>query len=76
MSNYASGLRVVDASSVPQDPTGAGMRELAFFDCWPNDDKAPEVEFYGAWSAYIWFKSGTIIMNCIEEGLFALDVRI
>ncbi|KAG5914087.1 hypothetical protein E4U61_006134 [Claviceps capensis] len=76
MSNYASGLRVVDASSVPQDPTGAGMRELAFFDCWPGDDEAPEVEFYGAWSAYIWFKSGTIVMNCIEGGLFALDVRI
>ncbi|KAG6202757.1 hypothetical protein E4U35_004961 [Claviceps purpurea] len=76
MSNYASGLRVVNASSIPQDPTGAGMREIAYFDCWPKDDKAPEVEFYGAWSAYIWFKSGTIVMNCIETGLFALDVRI
>ncbi|KAG6106314.1 hypothetical protein E4U31_000880 [Claviceps sp. LM219 group G6] len=76
MSNYGSGLRVVDASSIPSDPTGAGMRELAFFDCWPGDDEAPEIEFYGAWSAYIWFKSGTIIMNCIEGGLFALDVRI
>jgi hypothetical protein len=31
-SNYKSGLRVVDVSSVAADPTGTGFREVAFFD--------------------------------------------
>ncbi|KAG5979343.1 hypothetical protein E4U55_005268 [Claviceps digitariae] len=76
MANYASGLRVVDASSVTHDPTGQGMREVAYFDCWPEDDDEPEVAFYGAWSSYIWFPSGTVVLNCIETGMFALDVHV
>ncbi|KAG5921774.1 hypothetical protein E4U53_003759 [Claviceps sorghi] len=76
MANYAAGLRVVDASSLVHDPSGRGMREVAHFDCWPDDDHAPEVAFYGAWSAYIWFASGTVVLNCIERGLFALDVHV
>ncbi|KAG6037447.1 hypothetical protein E4U41_005089 [Claviceps citrina] len=76
MANYASGLRVVDASSLVRDPSGRGMREVAYFDCWPGDDDAPEVAFYGAWSSYIWFPSGTIVLNCIETGMFALDVHV
>ncbi|KAG5925968.1 hypothetical protein E4U42_003771 [Claviceps africana] len=67
MANYASGLRVVDASSVVDDPTGRRMREVAHFDCWPEDDHDPEVAFYGAWSSYIWFASGTVVLNCIER---------
>jgi hypothetical protein len=31
-SNYKSGLRIVNASSVTEDPTGAGFYEAAFFD--------------------------------------------
>lgn len=31
-SNYGSGLRIVDLSSIPEDPTGAGVEELGFFD--------------------------------------------
>ncbi|KAK2616953.1 hypothetical protein QQS21_000042 [Conoideocrella luteorostrata] len=76
MANYASGLRVVDVSGVPNDPTGGNMKELAYFDCWPDDDDEPEVAFYGAWSTYAWFKSGTVVINCIERGLFALKVNI
>lgn len=72
--NYASGLRVVDVSGVPTDPTGANMKELAHFDCYPDDDADPQPEFNGAWSVYPWFKSGTIVLNCIERGLFALKV--
>ncbi|KAG6006954.1 hypothetical protein E4U21_006573 [Claviceps maximensis] len=76
MANYASGLRVVDALSILDDPTGKGMREVAHFDCWPGDDDEPEVAFYGAWSSYIWFPSGTVVLNCIETGMFALHVHM
>lgn len=31
-SNYGSGLRVVDVSSVTTDPTGGHFKEVAFFD--------------------------------------------
>jgi hypothetical protein len=31
-SNYGAGLRVLDVSSVPFDPTGKGIKEVAFFD--------------------------------------------
>lgn len=74
--NYGSGLRVVDTRSIPNDPTGAGMKELAHFDCYPEDDSNPQAEFNGAWSVYPYFKSGTVIVNCIERGLFALKVNI
>lgn len=74
--NYASGLRVVDASNVAKDPKGGNLKELAHFDCYPEDDSDPRAEFYGAWSVYPWFKSGTVIVNCIERGMFALKVNI
>ncbi|KAF4506668.1 hypothetical protein G6O67_006731 [Ophiocordyceps sinensis] len=74
--NYASGLRVVDVSGVPADPTGGNMKELAHFDCYPEDDADPQPEFNGAWSVYPWFKSGTVVLNCIERGLFALKVNM
>jgi hypothetical protein len=31
-SNYGAGLRVLDVSSIPRDPTGAGVKEIGFFD--------------------------------------------
>lgn len=31
-SNYGAGLRILDVSSVPADPTGAGIKEVAYFD--------------------------------------------
>ncbi|KXH69148.1 hypothetical protein CSAL01_10097 [Colletotrichum salicis] len=40
-SNYATGLRVYDVSSIPSDPTGAGVCETAYFDIYPEDDSAP-----------------------------------
>jgi hypothetical protein len=89
-SNYKSGLRVVDVSSVTTDPTGAGFHEVAFFDgesflrlvmesidrrpaVHPEDDDVNGVaEFGGAWSVYPYFKSGFILVNSIERGLFVL----
>ncbi|CAK5262549.1 unnamed protein product [Mycena citricolor] len=37
-SNYGSGLRIVDVSSVAKDPTGGSFKEVAFFDVHPEDD--------------------------------------
>lgn len=31
-SHYGAGLRILDVSSIPSDPTGKGVKEVAFFD--------------------------------------------
>ncbi|KAK8079678.1 hypothetical protein PG997_007496 [Apiospora hydei] len=70
-SNYGAGMRVYDVSSVPQDPTGNGVCEIAYFDIRPEDDGLPgggSIEFSGSWSSYAWFKSGFIFINTIERG--------
>ncbi|KAJ7366265.1 hypothetical protein DFH08DRAFT_833829 [Mycena albidolilacea] len=72
-SNYNSGLRVVNVSSVTKDPTGAGFFEAAFFDVHPEDDDVNGVaEYGGAWSVYPYFESGYLIVNTLERGLFVL----
>lgn len=76
-SNYGSGFRVLDVSSIPRDPTGAGVKEVAFFDIYPEDDALPgggAVEFVGTWSSYAYFKSGHIFVNTIERGGFVLKL--
>ena len=77
-SNYGSGLRVVDIRSIPQDPTGKGVKEIAFFDIYPDDDNAPsggKAKFAGSWSSYAGFKSGYIFINSIERGGFVVKVK-
>ncbi|KAG8622854.1 hypothetical protein KVT40_009365 [Elsinoe batatas] len=72
-SNYGAGLRVLDVSSIPRDPTGKGIREVAFFDIFPDDDKAAgggNVAFTGTWSHYAGFPSGNILINTIERGVY------
>ncbi|KAG7005837.1 hypothetical protein G7Y79_00017g042190 [Physcia stellaris] len=72
-SNYNSGLRIVDISSVEADPTGKGFKQVGFFDVHPEDDSVGGiVEFSGSWSVYPYFKSGYILLNSIERGVFAL----
>ncbi|PGH32746.1 hypothetical protein GX50_04460 [[Emmonsia] crescens] len=72
-SNYGSGLRIVDVSTVGQDATGKGFKEVGFFDCHPEDDAVGgKVQFVGSWSVFPYFKSGAIVINSIERGLFAL----
>ena len=60
--NYVSGLRIIDIS----DRTNP--REVGYLDTVPFGDDAPG--FAGAWSSYPFFKSGTIIVSSIREGLF------
>jgi len=71
-SNYGSGLRILDITSIPSDPTGAGVHEVAFFDVFPDDDDSPNVSFVGTWGSYGYFKSGHIIVNCIDRGVFVV----
>lgn len=72
-SNYNSGLRIVDVSSAEADPTGKSFRQVGFFDCHPEDDAVGGiVEFSGSWSVYPYFKSGYLLLNSIERGVFAL----
>ncbi|KAF8470816.1 hypothetical protein BDZ91DRAFT_654077 [Kalaharituber pfeilii] len=72
MSNYGSGLRIVDISTLSSTPSGSSFREVGYFDVYPEDDSNPRNEFYGAWSVYPYFKSGYIIVNSIERGVFSL----
>ncbi|KAL2868940.1 uncharacterized protein BJX67DRAFT_370961 [Aspergillus lucknowensis] len=72
-SNYGSGLRVVDISSIAKDPTGGSFKEVGSFDVHPEDDAiGGEVEFVGSWSVYPYFASGHILLNSIERGIYTL----
>ena len=63
--NYRSGLRILDAANASL----FNLNERAFFDIYPlNDDAA----FNGAWGNYPFFRSGTVIVSGIEQGLFVL----
>ncbi|KAJ8514252.1 hypothetical protein ONZ45_g8188 [Pleurotus djamor] len=74
-SNYGAGLRVVDISSIPSDPTGNSVTEVGFFDIYPEDDNLPgggALSFVGSWSSYGLFPSGNIVINSIERGAFVV----
>ena len=74
-SNYGAGLRVIDVRSIPTNPTGSGVREVAFFDVYPEDDARTNggiIDFVGSWSSYAFFKSGYIFVNTIERGGFVV----
>jgi choice-of-anchor B domain-containing protein len=74
-SNYGSGFRILDVSSIPEDPTGNGVKEVGFFDVYPEDDNLPgggKTAFVGSWSSYAYFKSGYVFVNTIERGGFVV----
>lgn len=74
-SHYGAGLRIIDVSSIPSDPTGKGVKEVGFFDVYPEDDHLPNqgsLEFVGSWSSYALFKSGFVVVNTIERGAFVV----
>ena len=72
-SNYGSGLRIVDVSSIEADPTGKGFKQVGFFDCHPEDDAQGGVaDFFGSWSVYPYFPSGYLLLNSIERGVYSL----
>ena len=62
--NYQAGLRVLDISS-PENP-----EEIGFFDTTPYEGNPPTLS--GAWTAYPFFESGTVVVSSTREGLFLL----
>ncbi|MEZ4455207.1 MAG: choice-of-anchor B family protein [Gemmatimonadales bacterium] len=66
-SNYVAGLRILDIS----DPTNP--RETGYFDTVPFGENVPG--FAGSWSNSPYFKSGTILVTSMREGLFILKHR-
>ncbi|RVX71169.1 hypothetical protein B0A52_03535 [Exophiala mesophila] len=76
-SHYGAGLRVLDVSSIPSDPTGDSVKEVAYFDIYPEDDDLPNggiIDFVGTWSHYAGFPSGNILINTIERGAFIVKL--
>jgi choice-of-anchor B domain-containing protein len=67
LANYGSGLRIADISD-PVNP-----REVAYLDTYPDDENQPQM--VGAWSNYPYFKSGTIVVTSVSEGLFLIKDR-
>ncbi len=71
MSNYGSGLRVLDISD-PENP-----HEIAFFDSAPlgNNEAGMSSTASGAWSNYPFFESGVVVFTSVREGLFVVRVK-
>jgi choice-of-anchor B domain-containing protein len=66
--NYQAGFRVIDISN-PEKPF-----EVGYFDTTPYDGNPPG--FNGAWTAFPFFASGTVIVSSMSEGLFVLRPRM
>jgi len=64
--NYTAGLRILDTSGLA---TGGTLKEVAFFDTFPTMDAA---QLRGSWTAFPYLKSGAVLMNGTEGGLFIL----
>jgi len=64
LSNYCGGLRILD-TTFPE----TGLHEVAYFDVSPDCDTT---QFFGSWSSYPYFESGTIVVNSIDRGMFVV----
>ncbi len=64
LANYQAGLRVIDITD-REHPV-----EIGFFDTTPYEGNPPTMG--GAWTAYPFFESGTIVVSSMAEGLFIL----
>ncbi len=70
-SNYTSGLRVYDT----RDLADGGLREVAFFDIYPENDNTTFEG--GTWSNYAYFgQKGIVAASSIDRGLFILQPRL
>jgi hypothetical protein len=76
-SSYGAGIRIYDVSSIPTNPTGGDVCEIAYFDIYPEDDAEPGggiVQYSGTWASYAYFPSGYIYVNTIERGGFVVKM--
>lgn len=65
--NYQAGFRLFDISN-PEAP-----EEIGWFDTTPYEGDPPG--FTGAWTAYPFFESGTVVVTSMYEGVFLLRPR-
>ena len=65
--NYQAGFRVIDIS----DPEN--LREVGYFDTTPYGADPPG--FNGAWTAFPYFESETVLVTSMLEGVFLLKPR-
>ena len=65
--NYQAGFRLFDISD-PEAP-----EEIGWFDTTPYEGDPPG--FVGAWTAYPFFDSGTVVVTSMYEGVFLLRPR-
>ena len=63
--NYTEGLRILDVSGA----ASSMLREVGFFDTQPQ---SAATEMNGAWTAFPYFASGTVIVSDMTGGLFIL----
>jgi len=68
MSNYGSGLRVIDVSDV----ANSTITEIGYFDIEPASNNAG---YYGSWSNYPYFSSGNIALTSMAGGLFIVALQ-
>jgi choice-of-anchor B domain-containing protein len=68
LTNYCDGLRVLDVSQA--NGSEGLLTQSAFFDVAPECNN--QLEFFGSWSNYPFFSTGTIVVSSIERGLFVL----
>jgi choice-of-anchor B domain-containing protein len=61
--NYRAGLRILEIN----DMASAKLTEVAYLDIFPSDNTNG---FNGAWSVYPFFRSGSILISGIEQGLY------
>ena len=61
--NYTSGLRILHLDDV----ASGRLSEVGYLDVVPEDDDA---RFDGAWTAYPFFASGTVVVSTYNQGLF------
>ena len=65
-SAYTAGMRILDTRQV----ASGKLSEVAFFDTLPSSDAS---DMRGAWTAFPYFKSGLVIIQTTESGLFILS---
>lgn len=63
--NYRAGLRILSSARA----RAGRLKEVAYFDVVPGSNSA---QFSGAWSSYIYFASGNVVVSDIGGGLFVL----
>lgn len=67
--NYTSGLRLLDGKDLAEGQ----LSEVASFDTFPDHDQAV---FSGAWTAYPYFRNGTVVVSTLDRGVFLLRPQL